>query len=44
MPHYHPTLAEIWTYPAGELAEQMAGSEASVWALPGSIDWAENNL
>jgi len=19
MPHYHPTLAEIWTYPAGEL-------------------------
>jgi len=19
-PHYHPTLAEIWTYPAGELA------------------------
>ena len=20
MPHYHPTLAEIWTYPAGELA------------------------
>ena len=22
MPHYHPTLAEIWTYPAEELAEQ----------------------
>jgi pyruvate/2-oxoglutarate dehydrogenase complex dihydrolipoamide dehydrogenase (E3) component len=21
MPHYHPTLAEIWTYPAEELAE-----------------------
>jgi pyruvate/2-oxoglutarate dehydrogenase complex dihydrolipoamide dehydrogenase (E3) component len=21
MPHYHPTLAEIWTYPASELAE-----------------------
>jgi len=21
MPHYHPTLAEIWTYPAGELAD-----------------------
>jgi pyruvate/2-oxoglutarate dehydrogenase complex dihydrolipoamide dehydrogenase (E3) component len=20
MPHYHPTLAEIWTYPAAELA------------------------
>jgi len=23
MPHYHPTLAEIWTYPAGELAERL---------------------
>jgi pyruvate/2-oxoglutarate dehydrogenase complex dihydrolipoamide dehydrogenase (E3) component len=23
MPHYHPTLAEIWTYPADELAEQI---------------------
>ena len=23
MPHYHPTLAEIWTYPAEELAEKM---------------------
>jgi hypothetical protein len=20
VPHYHPTLAEIWTYPAAELA------------------------
>lgn len=26
MPHYHPTLAEIWTYPAEELAEQIAAS------------------
>jgi pyruvate/2-oxoglutarate dehydrogenase complex dihydrolipoamide dehydrogenase (E3) component len=26
MPHYHPTLAEIWTYPAEELAEQVARS------------------
>ena len=25
MPHYHPTLAEIWTYPAEELAEQVTG-------------------
>jgi hypothetical protein len=25
MPHYHPTLAEIWTYPAEELAEKIAG-------------------
>lgn len=24
MPHYHPTLAEIWTYPAEELAVQVS--------------------
>lgn len=24
MPHYHPTLAEIWTYPAEALATQLA--------------------
>jgi len=24
MPHYHPTLAEIWTYPAEELAGQIS--------------------
>lgn len=24
VPHYHPTLAEIWTYPAEELAEKLA--------------------
>ena len=23
MPHYHPTLAEIWTYPAEDLAKQI---------------------
>jgi pyruvate/2-oxoglutarate dehydrogenase complex dihydrolipoamide dehydrogenase (E3) component len=23
MPHYHPTLAEIWSYPAEELAEEI---------------------
>jgi pyruvate/2-oxoglutarate dehydrogenase complex dihydrolipoamide dehydrogenase (E3) component len=23
IPHYHPTLAEILTYPAGELADQL---------------------
>jgi pyruvate/2-oxoglutarate dehydrogenase complex dihydrolipoamide dehydrogenase (E3) component len=28
VPHYHPTLAEIWTYPAEELAEQV--TEAAV--------------
>jgi pyruvate/2-oxoglutarate dehydrogenase complex dihydrolipoamide dehydrogenase (E3) component len=25
MPHYHPTLAEIWTYPAEELAQKTRG-------------------
>jgi pyruvate/2-oxoglutarate dehydrogenase complex dihydrolipoamide dehydrogenase (E3) component len=25
MPHYHPTLAEIWTYPAEELMEKIPG-------------------
>ncbi len=24
IPHYHPTLSEIWTYPAEELAERIA--------------------
>lgn len=24
IPHYHPTLAEIWTYPASDLAEDMS--------------------
>ena len=24
VPHYHPTLAEIWTYPAEELAEEIS--------------------
>jgi pyruvate/2-oxoglutarate dehydrogenase complex dihydrolipoamide dehydrogenase (E3) component len=26
MPHYHPTLAEIWTYPAEELAGKITSS------------------
>jgi dihydrolipoamide dehydrogenase len=25
-PHYHPTLAEIWTYPAEELADRIAAT------------------
>jgi pyruvate/2-oxoglutarate dehydrogenase complex dihydrolipoamide dehydrogenase (E3) component len=30
MPHYHPTLAEIWSYPAAELARvRQAGGRAS---------------
>jgi pyruvate/2-oxoglutarate dehydrogenase complex dihydrolipoamide dehydrogenase (E3) component len=28
MPHYHPTLAEIWTYPAEELAAEISSSKA----------------
>jgi pyruvate/2-oxoglutarate dehydrogenase complex dihydrolipoamide dehydrogenase (E3) component len=31
LPHYHPTLAEIWTYPAEEIAGQIA---ATAWATP----------
>jgi len=27
MPHYHPTLAEIWAYPAEELAGKVRISE-----------------
>ncbi|MBI5775640.1 MAG: NAD(P)/FAD-dependent oxidoreductase [Verrucomicrobia bacterium] len=27
MPHYHPTLAEIWTYPAEELAGKIPGGQ-----------------
>jgi pyruvate/2-oxoglutarate dehydrogenase complex dihydrolipoamide dehydrogenase (E3) component len=26
IPHYHPTLSEIWTYPAEEIADQVATS------------------
>jgi pyruvate/2-oxoglutarate dehydrogenase complex dihydrolipoamide dehydrogenase (E3) component len=29
MPHYHPTLAEIWTYPAEELAGQISDVSAT---------------
>ena len=25
IPHYHPTLAEIWSYPAEDLAEEVSG-------------------
>jgi pyruvate/2-oxoglutarate dehydrogenase complex dihydrolipoamide dehydrogenase (E3) component len=28
MPHYHPTLTEIWTYPAEELAEKIGKNAA----------------
>jgi hypothetical protein len=26
IPHLHPTMAEIWTYPAEELAEAIAAA------------------
>ena len=29
VPHYHPTLAEIWTYPAEELADRIATARAN---------------
>jgi pyruvate/2-oxoglutarate dehydrogenase complex dihydrolipoamide dehydrogenase (E3) component len=29
MPHYHPTLAEIWTYPAEDLAGQIQATKSS---------------
>lgn len=28
IPHYHPTLSEIWTYPAEEIAEQISAANA----------------
>ena len=28
IPHLHPTLSEIWTYPAEECAEQMGARKA----------------
>jgi hypothetical protein len=40
MPHYHPTLAEIWTYPAEELAakgDRKSLSEGRVIRAPISL-------
>ncbi len=34
MPHYHPTLAEIWTYPAEELAAQISDVPATWRGAP----------
>jgi pyruvate/2-oxoglutarate dehydrogenase complex dihydrolipoamide dehydrogenase (E3) component len=34
MPHYHPTLAEIWTYPALELAERVVGPGTRIGDVP----------
>jgi pyruvate/2-oxoglutarate dehydrogenase complex dihydrolipoamide dehydrogenase (E3) component len=38
MPHYHPTLAEIWTYPAADLAERVEGQRDGLGALRKMID------
>jgi dihydrolipoamide dehydrogenase len=32
LPHYHPTLAEIWTYPAEDLAERCGGERGFIGA------------
>ncbi|CAN5813776.1 dihydrolipoyl dehydrogenase [soil metagenome] len=36
VPHYHPTLSEIWTYPAGDLAELYSHCQLP-HVLPGEI-------
>jgi pyruvate/2-oxoglutarate dehydrogenase complex dihydrolipoamide dehydrogenase (E3) component len=33
IPHLHPTLAEIWTYPAEDIAEQLASSHTGAIAV-----------
>ena len=50
MPHYHPTLAEIWTYPAEELARSLglpaasAGTQSPVKGLPNAKTHAMGHL
>lgn len=40
MPHYHPTLAEIWTYPAFELAQRLNdGKPHTKWRLRPILDY-----
>jgi pyruvate/2-oxoglutarate dehydrogenase complex dihydrolipoamide dehydrogenase (E3) component len=34
MPHYHPTLAEIWTYPAEELATMISAPDKGFGTSP----------
>jgi len=44
MPHYHPTLAEIWTYPAEELAEKISHAVSFAGlAVRTDIAWSEKN-
>jgi pyruvate/2-oxoglutarate dehydrogenase complex dihydrolipoamide dehydrogenase (E3) component len=33
IPHLHPTLAEIWTYPAEDIADQIASARADAIAV-----------
>lgn len=35
MPHYHPTMAEIWTYPASELAGRLKADSQFAIGMPG---------
>jgi len=38
LPHYHPTLAEIWTHPAEELARQIPGAGRAALTGFGAIE------
>jgi hypothetical protein len=42
MPHYHPTLAEIWTYPAEELAGRIRTGPAWIHTPSGAHDSSVN--
>ena len=33
IPHLHPTLAEIWTYPAEDIVAQLEGAQAHATAV-----------
>jgi pyruvate/2-oxoglutarate dehydrogenase complex dihydrolipoamide dehydrogenase (E3) component len=36
IPHYHPTLSEIWTYPAEEIADQITSAKSPKLDTPKS--------
>jgi len=50
MPHYHPTLAEIWSYPAEELSLKISstsepgGTQASAKGLSGAKTYSMGHL
>lgn len=43
MPHYHPTLAEIWTYPAEELAQKFSSAGTQV-STQGVLDLKAHSM